>query len=124
MLLHNGIDIKRFNAESVNRDKVRKEFQIDEKELVIGMVGRFSPGKGHEEFLFSAKELNKKYSSLKFMAVGEASRGENDYAENIKKLAANYQLKNLILRDIAVIHRKCFPLLIFSFFPHMQNPLV
>ena len=96
VLLHNGIDIKRFNAESVNRDKVRKEFKIDEKELLIGMVGRFSPGKGHEEFLFSAKELNKKYSSLKFMAVGEASRGENDYADSIKKLAADYQLKNLI----------------------------
>lgn len=95
LLLHNGIDIKRFNTENVNGDKVRKEFKIDEKALVIGMVGRFSPGKGHEEFLFSAKELNKKYSSLRFMIVGEPSRGENDYGDSIKKLASDYQLKNL-----------------------------
>lgn len=96
LLLHNGIDIKRFNHENVDRDIVRKEFKIDEKELLIGMVGRFSPGKGHEEFLFAARELNKKYSSLKFIIVGEPSRGENKYADTIKKLASDYQLKNLI----------------------------
>jgi len=96
LLLHNGIDIKRFNPENVNRHIVRKEFKIDDKELLIGMVGRFSPGKGHEEFLFAAKELNKKYFSLKFMIVGEPSRGENEYADTIKKLALDYQLKNLI----------------------------
>ena len=96
MLLHNGIDIKRFNLEHVNRHKVREEFKIDDKELLIGMVGRFSPGKGHEEFLLAAKELSKKYSSLKFMIVGEPSRGENHYADTIKRLASDYQLRNLI----------------------------
>jgi glycosyltransferase involved in cell wall biosynthesis len=96
LLVPNGIDIERFNPENVNPLKVRQEFEIKDNELLIGMMARFSPGKGHEEFLFAAKELNKKYSSLKFMAVGEASRGENDYADSIKKLAADYQLKNLI----------------------------
>lgn len=96
LLLHNGIDLNRFNPEYVSREKVRKEFKINDKELLIGMVGRFSPGKGHEEFLFAAKELNKKYSSLKFMIVGEPSRGENEYTDSIKKLASDYQLKNLI----------------------------
>ena len=55
VLLHNGIDIKRFNLKVLMRNKIRKEFRLHEKELVIGMVGRFSPGKGHEEFLFCGK---------------------------------------------------------------------
>ena len=96
LLLPNGIDINRFNSENVNRDMVRKEFMIDDRELLIGMVGRFSPGKGHEEFLFAVKELNIKYSALKFMIVGEPSRGENDYDDTIKKMASDYQFKNLI----------------------------
>jgi glycosyltransferase involved in cell wall biosynthesis len=96
LLLHNGIDLNRFNPENTDAQKVRKEFKIDDKEILIGMVGRFSPGKGHEEFLLAAKELNKKYSSLKFLIVGEPSRGEDDYADSIKKLASNYQLNNLI----------------------------
>ena len=96
ILLHNGVDINRFNPDKVDSKKVRKEFGIDEKEILIGMMARFSPGKGHEEFLFAAKELNKKYPQLKFVVVGEPSRGENEYAKTIKKLASDYQLNNLI----------------------------
>jgi glycosyltransferase involved in cell wall biosynthesis len=96
LLLHNGIDINRFNPDKVDPIKVRKEFGIDEKEILIGMMARFSPGKGHEEFLFAAKELIKKNHKLKFIVVGEPSRGENEYAKTIKKLASDYQLDNLI----------------------------
>ena len=96
LLLHNGVDINRFNPDNVNSKTVRREFGIEEKEMLIGMMARFSPGKGHEEFLLAAKELNKNFSKLKFLIVGEPSRGENDYAEAIKKLASDYKLSNLI----------------------------
>lgn len=96
LLLHNGIDTKRFNPKIIDRMIVRKEFKVTDEEILIGMVARFSPGKGHEEFLYAAKELNKRYSNLKFIVVGEPSRGENDYAEKIKKLSAEYGLGNLI----------------------------
>ncbi len=96
LLLHNGIDTNRFSPEKVDAQKIRKEFMISEQEILIGMMARFSPGKGHEEFLYAASELNKKYSSLKFIIVGEPSRGENAYAESIKKLATDYRLNNLI----------------------------
>lgn len=96
LLLHNGIDTKKFDPNSVDSKKVRAEFKIRDDEILIGMMARFSPGKGHEEFLFAASELNKKYSNLKFIVVGEPSRGENDYAEKIKKLSAEYNLGNLI----------------------------
>ncbi len=96
ILLHNGIDTKVFNPAVVDSRKIRKEFGIDEEEILIGMLARFSPGKGHEEFLNAASELKKKFNNLKFMIVGEASRGENDYAESIKKSAAEYGLDNFI----------------------------
>jgi glycosyltransferase involved in cell wall biosynthesis len=96
LLLHNGVDLTRFSLDRVDSRTVRKELGIGEKEILIGMMARFSPGKGHEEFLFAAKELNKHFSNLKFLVVGEPSRGENEYAKSIKKLASDYQLKNLI----------------------------
>ena len=96
LLLHNGINLDRFDPEKVNPQKIRDEFNVKENEILIGMIARFSPGKGHEEFLWAAKELNKKYPALKFLMVGEASRGENEYYETIKKLASNYNLNNLI----------------------------
>jgi glycosyltransferase involved in cell wall biosynthesis len=95
-ILHNGVDMSRFNLETVDRNKIRTEFGIKENELVIGMVSRFTPGKGHEEFLWAAKELNKEFSNLKYLIVGEASRGEDQYAEKVKQLAREYDLNNVI----------------------------
>ncbi|HED06152.1 MAG TPA: glycosyltransferase family 1 protein [Ignavibacteria bacterium] len=96
LLLHDGVDIGKFNPSKINRETVRKEFSITGKELLIGMLARFSPGKGHEEFLSTAKSLNKLYDNLKFMIVGEASRGESKYAESIKSIASEYGLNNII----------------------------
>jgi len=96
LLLHNGIDTDKFNPGKVDKEKVRNEFNIKENEIVIGMLARFSPGKGHEEFLSAAHSLNAKYGNLKFMVVGEASRGENNYEDSIKRSAKEYGLNNLV----------------------------
>jgi glycosyltransferase involved in cell wall biosynthesis len=94
--LPNGIDTNKFDPGNVNGKKVRKEFNIKPEEIVIGMLARFSLGKGHEEFLWAAKELSKEYDNLKFLIVGEPSRGEADYGDRIKHLAKDYELSNLI----------------------------
>jgi len=96
IILPNGVDTNKFDPGKVNGKKVREEFSIKSEEIVIGMLARFSPGKGHEEFLWAAKELSKEFLNLKFLIVGEPSRGESEYAEKIKQLARNYELVNLI----------------------------
>lgn len=96
-LLHNWVDTNKFNPDVVNKNKVREEFSIDRNEIVIGMLARFSWGKGHEKFLFAAKELSGKYPNLKFMIVGEPSRGEDEYAAKIKELTREYGIENKII---------------------------
>ncbi len=92
LLLHNGIDTNKFDPSKVCRDTIRDEFKIKDDELLIGMTARFSPGKGHEEFLKAAKRLNEKHNNLKFMIVGEPSKGEDEYANGIRKLASELNL--------------------------------
>jgi glycosyltransferase involved in cell wall biosynthesis len=96
IIVPNGIDSNRFDPDKVESKKVRKEFNISDEEIVIGMLARFTSGKGHEEFLMAAKELSKAYSNLRFLIVGEPSRGESEYADKVKKIAEQYNLKNLI----------------------------
>ena len=96
LLLHNGIDTMKFSPSQGNRQKIRGEFLVNDNEIIAGMLARFSPGKGHEEFLSAAKELSRKHKNLKFMIVGEASRGESDYESGIKNLAVQYGLDNII----------------------------
>jgi len=96
VIVYNGVDTKKFNPNNLNRDKVREEFNIKDENILIGMLARFSPGKGHEEFLLAAKILSDKFSNLKFMIVGEASRGEDEYANQIKIMSKNLNLDNVI----------------------------
>lgn len=95
-LLYNGVDVIKFDPAKAKRDNVRKEFNLTKEEIVIGMIARFSPGKGHEEFLTSAATLLSKFNNLKFIIVGEASRGEEEYANSIKKLAAKLKTEKII----------------------------
>ena len=95
-LMHNGTDMEKFDPDKVSGIRVREEFGIKENDVVIGMLARFSPGKGHEEFLAAARKLNLKYNNLKYLIVGEASRGEDNYAGSIKQLAENYKIFNAV----------------------------
>lgn len=95
-LLYNAVDVKKFDPAKADRNKVRNEFKVSDNKILIGMIARFSPGKGHEEFLQSAKALSSKYKDLIFIVVGEASRGEDEYANSIKSMAEKLGIKNII----------------------------
>ncbi|HSD64631.1 MAG TPA: glycosyltransferase family 4 protein [Ignavibacteriaceae bacterium] len=96
VLIPNGVDTEKFNPEIADGSGIKKEFRIDQNKLLIGMMARFSPGKGHEEFLHSAVELNKKHNNLYFLIIGEASRGEHQYESEIKSLAEKLNINNII----------------------------
>jgi len=96
-LLYNCIDVNRFDPANARRTEIRNEFNVPESELLIGMMARFSPGKGHEEFLGAAKILKETYNNLKFVIVGKASYGEEDYERKIKELAEKSGLSNVVI---------------------------
>jgi glycosyltransferase involved in cell wall biosynthesis len=95
VLVPNGVDTDRFNPDIVDRYKIRDEFDIGKNKILIGMMARFSPGKGHEEFIKAAARLNNECDNLHYMVIGEASRGENLYEKEIKSLAGKLNLNNL-----------------------------
>ncbi|MFZ2865055.1 MAG: glycosyltransferase family 4 protein [Ignavibacteriaceae bacterium] len=94
-IVYNGVDLEKFNPDNAVRSKLRDEIGVDKNNLLIGMTGRFSPGKGHEDLLLAISRLNKKYPQIKYVIVGEASRGETEYENNIKRLAEDGGIKNI-----------------------------
>ncbi len=96
-ILFDGVDTEIFSPQNAKGEKVREEFGIDNSNIVIGMMARFTWGKGHEEFLFAAKKLTSKYKNLIFLLVGEASRGEKDYFNKIESLVKKYKLERYVI---------------------------
>lgn len=94
--LHDAVDTEVFSLAHVSRKRVRREFSFDDETFVIGFVGRFSSGKGHEEFLEAANILNKKYGNIRFLVVGEASHGEQAYEQRIRSLSRALRLDGVL----------------------------
>jgi len=86
VLLHDATDTTKFDPSTIDHFKIRNEYNIKNNELLIGMMARFTPGKGHEEFLYASQRLLAKYNNIKFIVIGEASKGEDKYAESIQLL--------------------------------------
>jgi glycosyltransferase involved in cell wall biosynthesis len=87
-LLHNAISLDKYDPSLYDKVEIRKELQIDLEPLVIGFVGRFTPGKGHEEFLLAAKRVKEMTPHpVKFLLVGSASYKENHYFTHIRCMA-------------------------------------
>jgi glycosyltransferase involved in cell wall biosynthesis len=95
--LHFPVDTRRFDPNRVDAQTVRREYHLDEKIRVVGFVGRFSPGKGHEELLAAAAILKQRYSNVRYLVVGEASYGEESYEREIKALARRSGVEDIII---------------------------
>jgi glycosyltransferase involved in cell wall biosynthesis len=96
VLLHDATDTTKFDPSTIDHNKIRNEYNIRNNELLIGMMARFTPGKGHEEFLYASQKLLSKHNDIKFMIIGEPSKGESKYAESIRLLADKLGITNNI----------------------------
>jgi glycosyltransferase involved in cell wall biosynthesis len=97
LLLFDAVDTARFEPSRVHdREGSRRDLGVAPDEMLIGTVGRFSPGKGHEELLEAARILMTRGLRFKLLVAGEASYGERDYEQRIRALAQTLGLERIV----------------------------
>jgi glycosyltransferase involved in cell wall biosynthesis len=95
-ILYPGLNLENYNSAAYTKTEIKKELGIDYGSIVIGMAGRMSPGKGHEELLRAASILKEEYGKkIKFLAVGSASYGEEKYEKEIIELASGLNINDI-----------------------------
>jgi glycosyltransferase involved in cell wall biosynthesis len=77
VVIPNGFDLENFRPDSVARESVRKELQVPEEALVIGLVGRFHSQKDHRSFVRAAALLHKDRPDVYFVLCGGGITWEN-----------------------------------------------
>lgn len=90
IVISNGIDCERYKPCAVTRATARHELGLAENELLIGVVARLDPMKGHEILLGAAAELMRTEAMVRLMCIGSGSRA---YAENLKGMAKQLGLE-------------------------------
>jgi len=70
-VIANGIDCDRFRPDREARARLRAELGLAADDIVIGMVARTDPMKGHPVFLEAAAVMLAKRRDLRFLCVGD-----------------------------------------------------
>lgn len=100
-ILPNGIDLKEFD-EAYDKSQLRTELGFPNDKILIAIIGRMTPGKGHEEFLRAMKIINQAHGDKAYyLIVGSPSFGEEEYENKIKSLAKELNIPNLMFTGYA-----------------------
>ena len=83
MVIPNGICTDRFKPDHLSGLGVRDEWGIDEKTVLIGLVGRIDPMKDHKTFLHAVKIFDQEGCSVRFVCIGD---GKEPYKSEIRSL--------------------------------------
>ena len=73
-VLNNAISCEKFAYQKTYREQIRKEYHIDNEEIVIGHVGYFQPVKNQTFIIDIIAELDPKYKAL---LIGEGPLKQN-----------------------------------------------
>lgn len=77
LVIHNGSDLATFNPDPAAREVIRKELQIPEGSVLIGLIGRFHPQKDHRNFVQAAALLYRDHPDVQFLLCGDGVTWEN-----------------------------------------------
>lgn len=70
-IIHNGVDIQRFAVPQSTRNEIRHALGFTDADLVLIMVARLHPGKGHRVLLDAMRQLLHFHPNLKLICLGE-----------------------------------------------------
>jgi glycosyltransferase involved in cell wall biosynthesis len=93
VVIHNGIDTVRFNADRREGLRLRSSWQVPEGALLIGIVGRIVRVKDYAMFLQAAARLARLRPLARFVCIGS---GSAEYMRTLQDLGAELGLENKV----------------------------
>lgn len=97
-IINNAIDVKKFLFNDKVRNEVRKELKLSEKNLVIGIVGRFERQKNHDFALKVFKKVVTINQRAVLLLMGKGDL-ESDIRKKVEELHLGKSVKFLGVRS-------------------------
>ena len=94
-VIKNGIEIEKFVFDFRVREEIRNKLKIENEDIVIGHVGRFSPEKNHQLIVEVFSKIYKKNNKYKLILIGGGPEKETV----INRCKQNNILNNVIFLE-------------------------
>jgi glycosyltransferase involved in cell wall biosynthesis len=82
-----GTDMHRFDPQLYNQADTRRQFDIPQKKIIVGVLGRLDPQKGQEEFVRAIPALLPYRDNVHFIIAGNESPGQDGYKKHLTDLS-------------------------------------
>jgi glycosyltransferase involved in cell wall biosynthesis len=93
--IYNGIDTNKFSPNPSAHLKIRQELGLSETDLLVGMVARYDPMKGYDNFLDAAQIVLNANPNICFVIAGDGALPSN--AELWRKIGKHQLTDNIHL---------------------------
>lgn len=97
-VLENGVDARRFRPDAEARATLRREWAMPDEAVLVGLVARVDPMKGHELFCRAARLALVACPSLRFVFCGEGTAAGEAGSDTLEALLASSGLGHAVLR--------------------------
>jgi glycosyltransferase involved in cell wall biosynthesis len=90
-IIPNGFDLNKLNIDPVARDGLCEEIGVNPSKILIGMVARFDPVKGHSNLMKAAEEILASNKNVHFVFAGKDVSLDNPHIQTFvtKDTASN-----------------------------------
>ena len=78
LVIPNGFDLERFSPHGEARHRFRREADVGDEAVLVGVVGRFHPAKGHTMFLKACRAVAEKFPRLRPVLIGTGVNHSNE----------------------------------------------
>jgi len=81
-VIENGVDTQRFRPDPRQGESLRRRWGIASDEILIGLIGRLDPMKGHRTFFEAASRIAAMGEKVRFVCVGS---GKPEFAAELRR---------------------------------------
>jgi glycosyltransferase involved in cell wall biosynthesis len=97
IVIHNGVDVQRFERAAGSGQQVRTEWGIEPNQALVGMIGRISHFKGQRYFVEVASLVLSSHPLARFAIVGGVFPGQEILLDELKSLISQLNLNSKII---------------------------
>jgi glycosyltransferase involved in cell wall biosynthesis len=95
-LVYNGLNLNEWKPIDNTRDIV-KQFNLSDEDFLVGLVGRIVEGKGHIDFIKTAKIISDFNRKVKFLIIGGSDSENIQFEIQLKDFVKNLGLEKYVI---------------------------